>query len=240
MYIFRSIKIHFSGNKKRYHSLKNILGFYPQNINLYKIAFTHSSAAVEGKTGVRNNNERLEYLGDAILSAVIADYLFKKFPFKDEGFLTKMRAKIVSRTSLNRLAFKLGLNNLIESNLTSGTKSGSINGDAFEALIGAIYIDKGFKVASDFIINRIMKHHIDIAEVEQKETDFKSKLIEWAQKEKKEIKFDLIEETGQGNEKAYVIEVLVDHNSRGKAQHFSKKRAEQIASEEAVNSLGIN
>ena len=217
--------------------MKNILGFYPDNISLYKQAFRHSSVSNEIKNGVKDSNERLEYLGDAILGAVIAEHLFKIFPFKDEGFLTKMRSKIVSRSHLNQLAAKLGIDKFIEANLESSAKSSAMKGDAFEAMIGAIYLDKGYGTAKKFVLERIVRNHIDMNEVETKETDFKSKLIEWVQKEKKEIRFNLAEEIGDGQEKQFVMEVLISGEVMGKAQHFSKKRAEQIASEQACSQI---
>ena len=229
----------FSEDKKLFSSLKNILGFYPKNISLYKQAFRHSSAAQEVKKGVKDSNERLEYLGDAVLGAVIAEHLFTLFPYKDEGFLTKMRSKIVSRSQLNQLSVKLGLNKFIEASLERGSQSNSINGDAFEALIGAIYVDRGYKVARTFILYRILKNHIDMEEVENKETDYKSRLIEWAQKEKKELRFVLISEIGEGNDKQFLVEVNINGEGKGQAQHFSKKRAEQFASEKVCLELGI-
>lgn len=234
----RLLGIYFSKNKQLYQSLKNILGFYPGNISLYKSAFRHKSAAHKIKEGVKDSNERLEFLGDAILSAVVADYLFKKFPYKDEGFLTKMRSKIVSRSQLNQLAVKLGIKELVESSLDKGGKNISINGDAFEALIGAIYLDKGYTTASNFILHRFIQHHIDIDEIETKENDFKSKMIEWAQKEKKRLQFRF-EEITVDQEKQYIIQLIIDNEVFGKGQHFSKKRAEQIAAEEACIRLEL-
>jgi ribonuclease-3 len=231
-------KAYFSSDKKLYTSLRNILGFYPKNIDLYKLAFRHKSAAVEVKRGVKDSNERLEYLGDAILSAVIAHYLFQTFPFKDEGFLTKMRSRLVSRAQLNKLATKVGIHQLIESNVEGNPRNKSINGDAFEALIGAIYLDRGYAIAQKFILNRIIKHHIDIDEVESTETDFKSKLIEWVQKEKKEVRFEVLDEIGSGHERQYLVEVMIGSKAYGRGQHFSKKKAEQQASEETLKQLG--
>lgn len=233
---FRS---YFSSDKELFRSLKNILGFYPSNISLYKQAFRHSSAASEVKKGVKDSNERLEYLGDAILGAIIAEHLFKLFPYKDEGFLTKMRSKIVSRSQLNQLSLKLGLNKFIEASLERGSQSNSINGDAFEALVGAIYLDKGYAATRSFILNRIVKNHIDMDEVENKETDYKSRLIEWAQKEKRELRFVLAEEVGEGNDKQFVMEVTIDGEPKGRAQHFSKKKAEQYAAEKVCLELNI-
>src|SRR5688572_21436010 len=173
---FRLFKPYFSKDKNLYFSLKNILGFYPDNISLYKQAFRHSSVASQIKQGVKNSNERLEYLGDAILGAVIAEHLFKVFPYKDEGFLTKMRSKIVSRSTLNQLAQKIGIDKFIEANLESSAKSSAMKGDAFEAMLGAIYLDKGYEVTKRYILERIVRNHIDMSEIESKETDFKSKL----------------------------------------------------------------
>jgi ribonuclease-3 len=231
----KSISVYFSPDKKLYRSLKNITGFYPGNIALYKQAFRHSSAAENIKRGFKGSNERLELLGDAILGAVISEFLFLTFPYKDEGFLTKMRSKIVSRNSLNQLAFKIGVDILVEKNSDVPLKNSAVSGDAFEAFIGAIFLDKGYDYVKSFILYRIVKNHLDLKELETKETDFKSKLIEWAQKEKKKIHFYLVEETEAVNEKQYIIELVIDSAVISKAQHYSKKRAEQIAAELACN-----
>jgi len=238
-FFLHPFKIYFSTDKKLYRSLRNLIGFYPHNIALYKQAFRHRSASQEIKDRITGSNERLEFLGDAIISGVIAQYLFKRFPFKDEGFLTKMRSKIVSRAQLNSLALKMGLNKFIESNMDNGTKNSSINGDAFEALVGAIFLDRGYACASDFLVNRILALHIDIDDVETREIDFKSKVIEWAQKEKREFKFNVIQELGSGQEKQYLVQLLIDQQEKSQGQHFSKKKAEQIAAEKACALFGI-
>lgn len=237
----KPIRVYFSPDKKLHESLNNVLGFYPTNIGLYKLAFRHSSASQLIKKGVRDSNERLEFLGDSVIGSVIADYLFKKFPFKDEGFLTKMRSKMVSRQQHNQLAIKLGLNNFLEVNNDrhGNNKSSSINGDAYEALIGAIYLDKGYKFAQQFILTRIVNVHIDMDELETKEVDFKSKLIEWAQKEKKEFRFETIVDGATSDDKLFSIQIVVDNEVVGKAQHFSKKRAEQLVAELACGILEI-
>jgi ribonuclease III len=238
--VHKKIRAYFSPEKKLHTSLKNILGFYPDNITLYKLAFRHSSAAKNIKKGVKDSNERLEFLGDSVIGTVVADYLFKKFPYKDEGFLTKMRSKMVSRAKHNQIAMKLGLNQLIEANNDRyGSKPSSINGDAYEALIGAIYLDKGYKFAQKFILNRIINVHIDMDEVETKEVDFKSKFIEWAQKEKKEFEYETVVDGTTVPDKQFVLNLLVEGEVIGHAQHLSKKRAEQLASEEACKKLGI-
>jgi ribonuclease-3 len=229
----------FSKDRELYASLKSILGFYPGSIEFYKQAFRHSSAAREIRQGVKDSNERLEFLGDAVLGTVIGEYLFKMFPYKDEGFLTKMRSKIVSRAELNKLAHKLGLDTFLEKNIGHDLKNKSIYGDAFEALIGAVYLDKGFAGARNFIITRIIKYHIDIEEVEARENDYKSKLVEWTQKEKKSLRFSLVQEIGFGQDKQFLIEVLIDNQTYGSGQHYSKKRAEQIAAEIACGALEI-
>jgi ribonuclease-3 len=236
----KPIRVYFSPDKNLYQSLRNILGFYPANIALYKLAFRHSSAAQQIKKGVKNSNERLEFLGDSVIGTVVADYLFKKFPYKDEGFLTKMRSKMVSRAKHNQLAVKMGLNKFIEANNDRfGTKSSSINGDAYEALIGAIYLDKGYKIAQNFLLTRVIDVHIDMDEIETKEIDFKSKFIEWAQKEKKEFRFVTISDSTVAVDKQFVLQLLVDNEVVGTAQHFSKKRAEQMVAEQACTVLAI-
>ena len=237
--IYKSIRVYFSSDKQLYQSLRNILGFYPRNIDLYKLALRHSSAAQLITKGIKNSNERLEFLGDSVISTVIADYLFKKFPYKDEGFLTKTRSKMVSRTQHNKIALKLGLDKLIEVNTDFiGSKTSSINCDGYEALIGAIYLDKGYRAVQDYLLNRIIDVHIDMHEVETKEVDFKSKFIEWAQKEKKEFNYELLDNENSAD-KHYTIQLMVENEVVGIAQHFSKKRAEQMVSEQACNVLGI-
>jgi ribonuclease-3 len=226
--------------KKLKAALKNTLGITPKNISLYTQAFRHNSIAKEIKDGVKDSNERLEYLGDSILNAIIAEYLFRKFPYKDEGFLTKMRSKMVSRDHLNQLAVKLGLNKLLTLTNDPNLKFSSMNGDAFEALIGAIYIDKGFYAVQDFILNRILKFHVDVEKILLTETDFKSKIIEWSQREKQEVKFAVVEENGNGYDKQFVIDVMVHGEAIARAQHFSKKKAEQLAAQAACEKLRIS
>lgn len=233
MSIFKKpVRIYFSSDKIFFESLYNILGFYPNNISLYKSAFRHSSASQKQE---KESNERLEFLGDSVISAVISDYLFKKFPFKDEGFLTKIRSRMVSRDQHNKLALKLGLKHFIEvddANLKR-TTSNSIYGNAYEALIGAIYVDKGYNFTKEFLLKRIIHIHMDMDEMENKEVDFKSKIIEWAQKEKKQIVFKVIADGATSDSKQFDIYLYIEENLISSAQHFSKKRAEQLAAESA-------
>lgn len=231
-----------SGPDKSFRkTLRNLLGFWPGNIALYRKAFTHSSAANQSRdsNSPKESYERLEFLGDAVLSSVIADYLFKKFPYQDEGFLTKMRSRIVSRQQLGKLAVKFGVDKFIEAESGLAGRSNSINGDVFEAIIGAIYLDKGYVFTANFLKQTILRYHIDIDEIEANDNDYKSKLIEWAQKNRKELRFTLAEETGAGQFKLYTIEIVIDGEPHGRSQHPSKKRAEQEAAGICIVKLGI-
>lgn len=217
----------FSKDKQFLQHMSRLIGFYPQNPQLFKLAFK-SKSSQRNRDG-NNNNERLEYLGDAVLGSIVADFLFRQYPFKDEGFLTEMRSKIVNRAQLNKLALKLGLNELMPDGGQHLSKS--VYGDAFEALLGAIYLDRGYKAAENFIINRIIHNHLDLDELEIKETNYKGKLIDWGQKERKEVKFELAEEIGDGNAKKYKMVVMIERQRFGEAIDFSKKKAEQRAAE---------
>jgi ribonuclease-3 len=217
--------------KKSEYALKleRILGFYPDKISLYKQAFIHKSTLLEEDKKPFESNERLEFLGDAILDAVISNYIYSKFPFKDEGFLTQLRSKLVRRQFLNNLAEKIGLTELVVSNLDRESKS--IYGDALEALIGAIYLDKGYKKAEAFILNKLLQNHVELNEVIENETDFKSRAIEWAQKNKLKFEFE-IEDIENGQTKTYLAKLFIDNQLKGKGEAISKKRAEQLAAEQ--------
>jgi len=236
---FKSFQVLFSSDKKFYQSLKKILGFYPTNISLYKKAFKHKSVVTENKNGIKDSNERMEYLGDAVFGAIVANFLFKKYLYKDEGFLSKMRSKMVSRNHLNKLAVKLGIDKLVEYQSDRFSKFKSVNGDAFEALIGAIYLDKGYKTTEDFVVHRLIKFHIDVDELENYDDDYKSKIINWAQKERKKLRFTIEEEIGNRHNKQYKVAVLIDDAVMGKGIGFSKKRAEQEAAEKACIDLKL-
>jgi ribonuclease-3 len=226
----------FSPKSQLSKSIYNLLGFKPTNIRLYEQAFRHRSVAREIKDGIKDSNERLEFLGDAVLGAIIADFLFSKFPFKDEGFLTEMRSKMVSRVYLNRLAIKIGIDKLINFD-SSNRLYKSICGDTFEALIGAIYLDKGFKFTENIILKRIIRNHVDMEELEIQDLNFKSKLINWAQRNRKSITFDAREESSGENQKLYYVTVLIEGIPKGEGVGFSKKSAEQAASETACSLL---
>jgi ribonuclease III len=232
------LKGFFSSDKDLIYGIRNVFGFFPGNVSLYKLAFIHRSVCMESN-GHKLSNERLEYLGDAVLSSIVADYLFKKFPFKDEGFLTEMRSKIVSRDQLNKLSRKLGLEKFIQSNQDGKNYFRSMEGDAFEAFIGALYLDKGYKFARRIFINRILNVHFDIDELVTLEINYKSKLIEWSQKERKEVNFNVVTEVGSGSAKQYIVEVLVENHLFATGQDYSIKGAEKIAAEKAYSSLHI-
>jgi ribonuclease-3 len=235
--LFKFLQNYCSNDKNLFLSLKNILGFYPQNLSLYKQCLRHRSASVTLKDGADNSNERLEFLGDAVLGAAVAHYLFRKFPFKDEGFLTKIRSRIVSRTNLNSLSRKLGLFDMLEVKRVNELIYKSAGGDALEAFIGAIYLDKGYKEAQRFVINKLIKLHLDLDEILSTDKDYKSRLVEWSQKEKRVIRYEIAAEKGSGHNKYYVIDLLVDEIKKTTGNGNSKKIAEQHAAEKFLSEL---
>jgi len=237
--VIKPIRVFLSEDKELFVALKNIFGFFPGNIFLYKLAFRHKSQAIELNNGSRVSNERLEYLGDAILSAVVADHLFKMFPYKDEGFLTEMRSRIVSRAQLNKLSQKLGIDTLITASTESNNVYRSMKGDAFEAIIGAMYLDKGYNFTRQIIIEKIIKQHFDLHELENNNTNYKSQIIEWSQREKRPVEFVIVNEVGHGYNKQYVVDVLVDKVSFGKGRDYSIKGAEQDAAMKALLQLEV-
>jgi len=242
MSIFSVYNLYLSSKRKYVRALKNLLGFVPDNLYLYQMAFRHKSVAVQVKKGTKNSNERLEFLGDAILGSVVAELLFKMYPYKDEGFLTEMRSKIVSRVHLNQLARKLGFDELIQYDskmVGYPGKSSSLLGDAFEALVGAVYLDKGYKFTRNFLLNRIIKPHVDIHLLEQTETNFKSRLIEWCQSNGKEILFEVKNNAEGESTKLFTVEAIISGDVKGIGRDYNKKNAEKLAAEKACESLGI-
>lgn len=224
-------------DRKLITSIRNITGFYPKNIRLYRIALTHKTASTEIKQGVYDSNERLEFLGDAIISSATADFLYKKFPFKDEGFLTKMRAKIVSRESLNKVSMKFGLHELVEFQFHNKNVSKSLNGDALEAFIGALYLDRGFQASKEFVIDKIIKLHLDIDELESVDNDFKSRMVEWSQKNKKKVVYEVLAEHGKGFDKYYEVALMIDDETVSTGKGKNKKTAEKAAAEMFLKTL---
>ena len=239
MFFIEKIKWFFSVDKELSCAIKNIFGFRPGNIFLYQLAFKHKSVASERVQGYKLSNERLEYLGDALLSAIVADYLFKKLPYKKEGFLTEMRSKNVSRASLSKLSQKMGVDKLVNYNGDGKSVFKSANGDAFEALIGAIYLDKGFEFCRKIVVKRIIEFHLDIDTLQNSDFNFKSKLLEWGQKEKQSIEFNVAGEIGEGFKKQYLIQIKVNGETIAEAKDYSIKGAEQLAAEKTWVSLNV-
>ncbi len=236
--IVQRVKLFSSSRKEFYLFLKDILGFYPRNLKLYDIAFIHKSASITDSQGNFVNNERLEYLGDAILGAIIADFLYNRFPQEDEGFLTKTRSKLVNRTFLTKLTFEMGLNVFIDSNTTKNIDKSHIYGDALEALIGAIYLDRDYQTVKYFVTKKILSKFVNLNEIEQNDTNFKSQLIEWSQKNKKELKFETTEESNdKSKQPKFVAIVEINNNEVGKGIGTSKKEAQQNAARQTLAKL---
>ncbi len=236
--IVQRVKLFSSDRKEFYLFLKELLGFYPHNLKLYDLAFVHKSASTVDSQGNYVNNERLEFLGDAILGAIIADFLYNRFPQEDEGFLTKTRSKLVNRSFLTNLTFEMGLHVFINSNMTKSNEKSHIYGDALEALIGAIYLDKGYKATKYFVTKKILSQFVDLNEVEQSDSNFKSQLIEWSQKNRKEINFETTEDSNDSSKHPkFRAVVKIDNKQIGKGTGTSKKEAHQEAAKEALKKL---
>ena len=217
-------------------NLKGILGYSPGNISLYKTALTHRSV----KETSDENNERLEYLGDAILSALIADYLFKRYPYKEEGFLTEMRSKMVNRQQLNDIAIKMGLKKItVYNKADSSLKTSQIFGNTLEALVGAIYLDKGYKKAARWVTDHIVIPHMYVDDLELLEINHKNKLYGWANKNGKLLEFETVNEQLENGRRLFTIAAVVNGKVVAQGKAFNKKDASQIAAQLAVEKLGI-
>lgn len=212
-----------------YNELKKLLNFSPRNISKYKKAFTHRSIQLLDVEGNPMNYERLEFLGDSILGSVIAAYLYKKVPTASEGYLTQMRSKIVSREHLNELGKELNLIRFVKSNIDQTNIGDNIHGNIFEALIGAIYLDKGYNFCERFIFRNVILPHVDIEQLEGKITSYKGLIIEWCQKQKKKYKFETYEDTGNELIKHFSVKVSIDGVQVAKGRATSKKKAEELA-----------
>lgn len=227
-------------NPQFYRFFRNVLGFTPRRTELYHIALTHSSSS-SVTHGHRINNERLEYLGDAVLGAIVAEYLYRKYPMKGEGFLTEMRSKIVSRKSLGDLARKIGLPELVEHQRGHEGAFKSLGGDAFEALIGAIYLEKGFRFTRRFIIDKLLCTYLDIDQIAQTDWNFKGKLIDWGQKNKKKVTFEIVRTLNRDREgrREYECRVNLDGQPQLSAIGYTIKSAEQLAAEKTYKALMV-
>lgn len=237
--LFSRIKYFWSKDKRFYQLVYRMTGIYPTNIYIYKVAFIHKSAVRSDNSDKNLNNERLEFLGDAILASVVADYLFKFYPYQKEGFLTKLRARIVNREQLNDIALNMGLQyHIVAQSRLNGTKN--VYGNALEALIGAVYIDKGYDRTKEFILKKIILKYIDVKDLAEHDSDYKSQLIEWAQKNKLEIVFDDEEvESTEHSNLYFTSAVKINDKILGQGKGLSKKEAQQKASHQALNNTDI-
>lgn len=235
--ILDEIRLLFRKDKESYLCFYKILGFYPQNIEIYQQALLHKSSSVKAK-GRLLNNERLEFLGDAILDAVVADIVYKRFEGKREGFLTNTRSKIVQRETLNQIAVKIGLDKLIKYTTRQSSHNSYMCGNAFEALVGAIYLDRGYETCKFFMEERIIKPYLNLEKLSRKEVNFKSKLIEWGQKNKFLIEFNLLEQTvDEQQNPVFETQVVVEQVPAGQGKGYSKKESQQEAAHETLNKI---
>lgn len=233
----RPLQLLYSNEDKKFLAeVKAITGITPGNLHVYRLAFLHSSLAAEQ----HQSNERLEFLGDAVLGTVIADYLFRKFPYRDEGYLTDLRSKMVSRVQLNSLANKMGIVNLVQYNRSDSYLSKkSIGGNALEALVGAIYLDGGYALASKFILKKIVAPHLDIAEVESEHFNYKSKLLEFAQRSGQKLEYKMLDHIKHARHTRFKVAVYLNGEEMGRGEDNNKKDAEKHAAKEAYARLGI-
>lgn len=244
MKIFQRLGIHtlfFNSQDKRLaSSIKMITGRKPLNLSLYRLALTPSGLGEETSSGFKKSNERLEFLGDAVLGSVIAEYIFKKFPYRDEGFLTETRSKLVNRETLNEIGIKIGLKKTLEQVVSNRQFTGnkSLFGDVLEAFLGAVYLDRGYRFTQKFILQRILLH-MDLDGMVSTITNYKSKIIEWSQKESKTVDYKVLHITGNQRFKEFVVSLTVDGESIAQGKGSTKKKAEQEASKNACEILNI-
>lgn len=220
-------------NQEFEERLRKILHYTPRHLAYFSEAFTHSSFKAKDDNGQTVSYERLEFLGDAILGSVVAGFLYEEFPSEDEGFLTQMRSKIVSREHLNELGKKFGLIDLVRSRVSRSKIGNNINGNLFEAMIGAIYLDKGYLFCEKYIHKHILDTYVDLPRLEDKISSYKSYLVEWSQKHRKSLKYDVYEDSGNEKQKHFSVRLYVDGKVISKGRSTSKKKAEEIASKRA-------
>lgn len=236
--MIRKFYNHFLSPDRQFaRTIADIVGFTPSNLQIFKQAFSHKSA-VDPKLHTVTSNERLEYLGDSILSTIVSEYLFQKYPNSDEGFLTKMRSKIVKRKTLNRIADDMGIDVVLQEN-NDTRLSESMKGNALEALVGAIYLEKGFDTTRDIVVKKILRSHLDIRVLEDTDDNYKSQLLEYCQKNGNEIDYRVVERFKMDNRDRFKIAVYVNGKEIASGEDFNKKSAEQNASYKALKSLGI-
>ena len=217
--------------------MRNLIGFTPSKLSIFKLAFYHKSASND-KMNAITSNERLEYLGDAVLGTIVAEYLFKKYPNKNEGFLTKMRSKIVKRQSLNKIADKMGLD-VILNEYNQTRLSRSMLGNALEALVGAVYLECGYNGTKRYVINKILRSYLDIHELEEYDDNYKSQLLEHCQKNGQVVTYKMLAKYKFDKRDRFKVAVMIDGKKLATADDFNKKSAEQTASEKAMHTLGL-
>lgn len=225
-------------DRKLVNAIRTITGFAPGNLELYRLATLHSSKGTE-RAGYRESNERLEYLGDAILGAAVADYLFKKYPFQHEGFLTEIRSRIVNRESLNQLARKVGIGAIVQFDQKNVQLQQAILGNALEALVGAVYLDKGYLRCRKFVIDKLIQPYLDLEVVVNSNHNHKSKIIEWAQRNGKDVRFELVDVKNGGRNREFSAQVFLGDEPFGLGFGQTKKKAEQDAAWKTCTQLGI-
>ena len=229
----------FRSNEKRNfrRQLRNVLGFSPHHLELYKTALSHRSV----REGADENNERLEFLGDAIISSIVANYLFMRYPYKDEGFLTEMRSKMVNRNQLNDIAVKIGLKKItIYNHFDHSLKISQIFGNTLEALAGAVYLDKGYEQTRKWVTERIINPHLFMQDLENLDINQKNKLYGWANKNGKILEFETLDETMENGRRLFTIGAMIDGILIAEAKAFNKKDASQIAAQIAIEKLNLS
>ena len=232
------IRLLFHKDKEPYLCFYKMLGFYPRNIEIYQQALLHKSSSIKAGKGRLLNNERLEFLGDAILDAIVADIVYKKFEGKREGFLTNTRSKIVQRETLNRVAVEIGLDKLIKYTTRQSSHNSYMCGNAFEALIGAIYLDRGYRACKKFMEERIINQYLNLEKISRKEVNFKSKLIEWSQKNKFCVEFNLIEQSLDSDQNPiFETQITVENIPAGTGKGYSKKESQQEAAHATLTKI---
>lgn len=237
--VWKILKSKSAADRKLIAAIRNIAGFTPSNLELYKLATLHSSIGKANSSGLKDSNERLEYLGDAILGAAVADYLFKKFPYKDEGFLTEIRSRIVNREALNLLARKIGIATIVQFDNKNAHLQQVILGNTLEAIVGAVYLDKGYLRCKKFVIDKLIAPYYDLDEVVNSNSNYKSKLIEWSQREGKSVRFEIVEIKKTKNRKEFTAQVMLDNEAKGMGYGNNKKKAEQDAAFKTLEMLQI-
>ena len=236
--VLHRIRLLFCKERESYLCFYRILGFYPRNLKYYQQALLHKSTAVRSDEGRLLNNERLEFLGDAILDAVVGDIVFRHFEGRREGFLTNTRSKIVQCETLNKLAVEIGLDKLVKTSNRSQSHNSYLYGNAFEAFIGAIYLDRGYDCCMQFIEQKILKQYIDLDKMSRKEMNFKSRLIEWCQKNKMQVSFELIDQVmDKDHSPTFSTEVHIEGIPAGSGTGYSKKESQQKAAQMALKIL---